>query len=273
MSKGAVLVLGGVAAASAAAAVACSIQTIFPGGLDPPPGTASQQVGAAGGTVSANDGTSIYVPPNALKSQVVITIGLAPDAGAPDGATSVGAAHVFGPPGLVFYGPVCVTMAFEPPILPQGTTEANVVVYEQVPPSAGDTGDAADGGSGEGGEEGGAVEGGASGEGGTAFALDPCLPCPVSSADGGTDGSLPAGADSSTDAGAVAPDGGPLPTDYPVGTYFAVPSFAADPSHVTGMTRQLGTMSLAFSPGGQEIPLVAGDAGCAASSPGGESSE
>ena len=241
------------AVACAAAAVACSIQTIFPEGLDPPPGTASGQVGAAGGFVTANDGTFIYIPPNALQSQVVITIGLAPDAGAPDGATPVGAAHVFGPPGLVFYGPVCVTMTFEPPILPEGTTEANVVVYEQVPSPAVDAGDAADGEPEEAGEEAGA------GDAGAALMLNPCLPCPLGPADGGTDGSLPAGA---------ADGGPPPPPDYPVGTYFAIPSFAADSSHVTGMTRQLGTMALAFSTADQEIPVATRDAGCAESGTG-----
>jgi hypothetical protein len=126
----------------AAVAVACSVQTIFPYGLSPSPGTASQLVGAAGGVVTANDGTSVLIPPNALASDVTITIGLDPDASPLEGAVAVTAAHVFGPAGQTFAVPVCITLAFEPGLLPSGVSEQNVVLYAlPVPPSA-DAGDA-----------------------------------------------------------------------------------------------------------------------------------
>jgi hypothetical protein len=126
----------------AAVAAACSVQTIFPYGLSPSPGTASQLVGAAGAVVTANDGTSVLIPPNALATDVTITIGLEPDASPLQGAVAVTAAHVFGPAGQTFAVPVCITMAFEPGLLPSGVTEQNVVLYAQPVPATGDAGDA-----------------------------------------------------------------------------------------------------------------------------------
>ncbi|HEY1691328.1 MAG TPA: hypothetical protein VGG39_04160 [Polyangiaceae bacterium] len=135
--------------AFACVAAACSIQTIFPYGLSPLPGTASQLVGAGGAVVTTNDGTSVLIPPNALSTDVTITIGLAPDASPLQGATPVTAAHVFGPPGQTFAVPVCITLAFEPGLLPAGTTERNVVLYAQPVPPAEDAGDAGDAGNDE----------------------------------------------------------------------------------------------------------------------------
>ena len=47
-------------------ATACTVQTIFPFGSAPSPGSASQIVGAGGGIVTANDGTTLFIPPQAL---------------------------------------------------------------------------------------------------------------------------------------------------------------------------------------------------------------
>jgi ZU5 domain len=120
----------------AVVAAACSIQTIFPYGTGPAAGTASQLVGATGGVVTANDGTTVLIPPNALTSNVTITIGLDPNAAPLTSATALATPHVFGPVGQEFLLPVCVTLAFEPGLLPQGTTEQSVVLYAS-PPDAG----------------------------------------------------------------------------------------------------------------------------------------
>jgi ZU5 domain len=115
--------------AGAAIVVACSVQTIFPGGTAPAPGSASQIVGAGGGIVTTNDGTSLFIPPGALTADVTITIALEPAAASLKDARPLNAGHVFGPAGQTFLKPVCITLSFEPGLLPQGTTEANVVVY------------------------------------------------------------------------------------------------------------------------------------------------
>jgi hypothetical protein len=165
----------------AAVAVACTIQTIFPYGTGPQAGTASQQVGAGGGLVAANDGTSVLVPAGALSSTVTVTIGLEPDAAPLTGATSVTTPHAFGPTGQAFARPVCVTLSFEPGQLPQGTTEQNVVLFAQAPEDAG-------------------------------------------------------------------------------GGYVPLPTFAADPTHVTGMTSTFSTMTAGYGDGTEEISGM--DAGC-----------
>jgi hypothetical protein len=110
-------------------ATACTVQTIFPFGSAPLPGSASQIVGAAGGIVTANDGTSLFIPPQALPGDVTITIGLDPATAELPDARVLAAGHVFGPPGQVFGTPACVTVSFEPALLPQGTTETSVVLY------------------------------------------------------------------------------------------------------------------------------------------------
>jgi len=115
--------------AGAVVAVACSIQTIFPYGTAPQPGTASQTVGAGGGIVTADDGTSLFIPPNALSTATTITIALAPQPDNLPQATALGAAHVFGPPGQIFAKPVCITASFEPERLPAGVSENSVVLY------------------------------------------------------------------------------------------------------------------------------------------------
>jgi ZU5 domain len=107
----------------------CTVQTIFPFGSAPLPGSASQIVGAGGGLVTANDGTSIFIPPQALPGDVTITIGLDRDTAELPDAQALSAGHVFGPSGQLFGTPACVTVSFEPALLPQGTTETSVVLY------------------------------------------------------------------------------------------------------------------------------------------------
>jgi hypothetical protein len=94
-----------------------------------PAGGASQVVDATGGTVTTNEGTTLVIPPKALSSQVTITIALDPAPVPITQATAVTAAHVFGPDGITFKVPVCITLAFEPELLPQGVTENDVVLY------------------------------------------------------------------------------------------------------------------------------------------------
>jgi hypothetical protein len=129
--KGAVI-LGG-----AAFVVACTVQTILPYGGAPQPGSASQVVGAGGGIVTANDGTTLLIPPMALAGDVTITIGLDPTPPPLTQARSLTPAHVFGPEGQTFLLPVCVTLSYEPGLLPEGATQSNVVVYATVPDAGG----------------------------------------------------------------------------------------------------------------------------------------
>jgi len=119
----------GVPVGATAVVAACTVQTIFPFGTGPLPGSASQMVGPAGGLVTANDGTTLLIPPQALAGDVTITVALDPDTAELPGARALGAAHFLGPAGQTFSKPVCVTVSFEPALLPSGTTETNVVLY------------------------------------------------------------------------------------------------------------------------------------------------
>ncbi|HEY3818738.1 MAG TPA: hypothetical protein VGL81_16320 [Polyangiaceae bacterium] len=131
MRKGALILASGMVG------VACSVTTINPYGEPPFPGTASQVVGAGGGIVTTNDGTTLLIPPNALSADVTITIGL--DATPPElsVAQTVTSGHVFGPAGQTFAVPVCITLSFEPRLLPEGGTEENVVLYQTRVPGPG----------------------------------------------------------------------------------------------------------------------------------------
>ena len=109
-----------------AAVVAC-VQTILP--LGPTPGTANEVIGPAGGTLSTSEGTTLVVPPDALDENENITIALNPSAPPLTQATPLTAAHVFGPEGLTFATPVCMTLAYEPQLLPDGATGQSVFLY------------------------------------------------------------------------------------------------------------------------------------------------
>jgi hypothetical protein len=117
----------GLLAAVAGVVVACVPTILLQNG--PPAGGASQVVDQTGGVVTTNEGTTLVIPPGALTAQTTITITLRPDAAAPAGVTPVTAAHQFGPEGQTFLVPVCITLAFEPELLPAGTTEQGVVLY------------------------------------------------------------------------------------------------------------------------------------------------
>ncbi len=106
---------------------ACVPTILLP--VNPPNGGASQEVDPSGGVVTTDEGTTLVVPAYALDADITVTIALDPDAVAPAGLTPVTAAHVFGPEGQTFGTPVCITLAFQPGLLPDGTTQQNVVLY------------------------------------------------------------------------------------------------------------------------------------------------
>ncbi len=94
-----------------------------------PPATVQQTVGAAGGSVTATDGTRVVFPSGALLTDAVVTI--APLAQTPSLASAkvVGTAFDFGPAGASFAKPVTVTLSFDPAKLPAGKSAANVLIY------------------------------------------------------------------------------------------------------------------------------------------------
>ena len=116
--------------AGAAVAVGCTVTTIMPYGSDALPGTASVVVGAAGGLVAANDGTTLLIPPNALSGDITVTIALDDSTPPPAQARPLAPAHVFGPPDVTFAVPVCVTLSYERAMLPADGSPQAVVVYE-----------------------------------------------------------------------------------------------------------------------------------------------
>jgi hypothetical protein len=89
-----------------AAAVSLSCGSPSPGGLP----VTQQVVGVAGGQVTANGGrVKLTIPPNALKTNVPITIGqiTSPAAGA------VGPVYEIGPTGQTFAQPVVISLVFK----------------------------------------------------------------------------------------------------------------------------------------------------------------
>jgi hypothetical protein len=127
---------GAVILGAGALLAACTLQTIYPYGSEPQNGTAYQVVGAGGGIVTAVDGTTLLIPPTALTSDVTITIALDPAPPSIQNVQSLTSGHVFGPPGQTFAVPVCITLSFEPELLPKGASEENVVLYA-TPPDGG----------------------------------------------------------------------------------------------------------------------------------------
>jgi len=92
-------------------------------------GTTSQVVGAGGGTVTADDGTTVVIPPGALSEDVTITIAPNPYAPNMTQAQALAVQHLFGPEGQQFMKPVSVTLEFDPSSLPAGVTESDVSIY------------------------------------------------------------------------------------------------------------------------------------------------
>jgi hypothetical protein len=91
----------------------------------PPPGAAGS-IGAAGGTVSASDGSSVQIPAGALSAPVQISATSTPNAPTPAQVTVVGTPVTLGPEGQQFQQPVTVTLVFSPDKVPAG---GQVVVY------------------------------------------------------------------------------------------------------------------------------------------------
>jgi hypothetical protein len=114
-----------------ALAVFCTACSPASNGFDPrmDGGLTSQVVGASGGTVTSDDGTSVVIPPGALTQDVTITIAANPYAPTLTQAQSLSVAHLFGPEGQKFLKPVTVTLEFDPASLPPGATEQGVAVY------------------------------------------------------------------------------------------------------------------------------------------------
>lgn len=121
----------------AIAALAASCMPTINADRGIPAGGASQVVDPSGGTVTTADGTTLVIPPGALTGQVTITIALDPSPVPLTQATAVTSAHVFGPDDVTFAMPVCITLSFEPRLLPPGKTERDVVLYA-APPGSGD---------------------------------------------------------------------------------------------------------------------------------------
>lgn len=88
----------------------------------------TKSVGAAGGTVSHSDGTTVTVPMGALTATANITISSV-DATAPAGTVIVGPAYDFGPEGTVFSQPVNITLPYQTSKIPAGRTANDIVIY------------------------------------------------------------------------------------------------------------------------------------------------
>jgi hypothetical protein len=89
----------------------------------------AKSIGAAGGSVSAGDGTKIDVPGGALAAETMISITSTPNAAAPGATTLVGTPQTFGPEGAQFTKPVTITLAFDASKLPMGKTAADIVIW------------------------------------------------------------------------------------------------------------------------------------------------
>jgi hypothetical protein len=106
--------------------------TTGPGGASPgggDPQEASYVIGAEGGIVLTEDGSSISVPRGALTHDVTISIASDPSAPALADGTPVGMYYLLGPEGQQFDVPVTVTIAFDPSLLPAGETASDIVVF------------------------------------------------------------------------------------------------------------------------------------------------
>jgi hypothetical protein len=88
----------------------------------------TKSVGAGGGTVNGNDGTSVTIPMGALSSDANITI-TSVEVAAPTGTVIVGPAYDFGPAGTQFAQPVTITLPFDSAKLPMGRTASEIRIY------------------------------------------------------------------------------------------------------------------------------------------------
>lgn len=113
--------LNSVSCVAALLVVAC-----LPGG-SPTGKLASQVVGAQGGTVSAQGGVRIDVPPEALSEEVEITITGLGEIEPPKGTSALGGGYLFEPEDTWFSVPVKVTLPVEGPL----PADAKVMVGRQ----------------------------------------------------------------------------------------------------------------------------------------------
>jgi hypothetical protein len=88
-----------------------------------------QQVGTAGGALTASDGTKLDFPMGALSSDTAISMTKTSNVTAPASNKVVGTAYTFGPEGTQFAKPVGVTLVVSPNQLPKNTAMSSVVIY------------------------------------------------------------------------------------------------------------------------------------------------
>ncbi len=88
--------------------------------------TVNEEVGPEGGEVSTGLGTSINIPAGALDDTVTIIIG--EFAASPEGPELAGVLYFYGPTGLQFNMPVAVTVPYNPDVIPDGSSPADLVL-------------------------------------------------------------------------------------------------------------------------------------------------
>lgn len=109
-----------------AVTLAC-VQTVFPVG--PANGSASGVIGPGGGQIMTDEGTIVTVPPDALDASVTVAVALNASPPPITQAIALTSAHTLTPEGQTFGVPVCVTLSYEPELLPAGMTGQNVFLY------------------------------------------------------------------------------------------------------------------------------------------------
>jgi Cys-rich repeat protein len=92
-------------------------------------GSASQTIGAAGGTAETVEGASVEIPAGALAQPTEITITESASEPAPVHAITVGKPYVLGPEGTKFPVAVTVTLPFDASAIPAGRSASDIVVY------------------------------------------------------------------------------------------------------------------------------------------------
>jgi uncharacterized delta-60 repeat protein len=90
----------------------------------PPPPPPPSGIGAAGGTVTGPNGSSVQIPAGALATSTAINVaqGSAGMPPLPAGFTAIGQMFLFTPHGTTFAVPVTVTLPFDPATVPAGRT-------------------------------------------------------------------------------------------------------------------------------------------------------
>jgi ZU5 domain len=88
----------------------------------------TKSVGAEGGDITANDGTSLTVPMDALGMSTTITI-TPVNVPAPPGTILVGPAYDFEPEGMQFQKSVTITLPYDTAKIPSGLSDKDIVIY------------------------------------------------------------------------------------------------------------------------------------------------